>query len=62
MRRILRGTSSGQVLATGFVLAISAGITVALIWLNMLRSPFNQAVYDRIPIGMTVEGSKNNPG
>src|SRR5438132_9367633 len=37
----------------GFLLLV--GIALISIWLVNLRSPFNQAVYNRIQLGMTVE-------
>ena len=40
-------------LLIGCVLLV--GTALISIWLVNLRSPFNQAVYDRIQLGMTVE-------
>ncbi|GEM_PF-6027839 len=37
------------------VFVLAAGLSFAIVFLNRLRSPFNQGLYDRITVGMTVE-------
>src|SRR5262245_53899932 len=37
------------------LLALAAGLTFGVVFLRSLRSPFNQALYEQITLGMTLE-------